>query len=591
MRQSPDRDGQTESQETDQRLAKKVRELDVLYQVSTRLQKLNPIENLQQEIIEIVRENLGYQFGAVLLVEPDSGTLVPYAVIGWMFEGGDLEFDEEFLLSRNLKVGRGITGWVAETGQSANVADVREDPRYFGIPSNIRSEICVPLKVDDHVIGIINLENTEPDSYSQGDLEFLEAVANQVAIAIENNRLHERIRHHTEKLEHHVDERTAELLSANEQLKEEIEDRRRTEQELVHSLSLLRTTLESTADGILVLDKTGKKIITYNQNFLEMWTITQELINTGDYDLVLESVLDQVKDPQGFLASIRASHEDTDKSDYELIEFHDGRLFESYSYPQRIEGEIIGRVWSYRSMSERVKFGLMKDELISVINHELRTPLTSIHGALKLLDGGFAGELASQARELVTVALKNSDRLGLLVDDILKLEKIESGSMVFEFKAVNLSDLINQSIKINEMYAVQYGVVFCPDGPFPNVEVMADSDRLMQVMDNLLSNAAKFSPVGETVFIDMDQIGTNVRVSVTNQGCGISEEARANIFQKFYQTDTSDAREKGGTGLGLSICKSIIERLNGHIDFLSEPGGETSFFFDLPVFEEQSGSV
>ena len=462
-------------------------------------------------------------------------------------------------------MGRGITGWVAETGRSVCVGDVRQDARYFGVRTNSRSEMCVPLKIDDQVIGIINIENTEIDAYNQDDLMFMEAVANQVAIAIENTRLHDQIRQHALDLEQHVNERTSELE---------------------HSLSLLRTTLESTADGILVLDRTGKKIVTYNQNFLDMWGISQALIETGDDDIVLESVLDQLKDPQGFLARVRALYRDPSAADYDLIEFHDGRLFERYSYPQRIGDTIIGRVWSFRDISEREKLGRLKNEFISVVSHELRTPLTSIHGALRLLEGGVGGVLQPQARDLVAVAMKNSDRLALLVDDILDLEKIESGSMFFENKTINLSDLVKQALETNKTYGAKYKVAFIPDTLLSDVKVMADPDRLMQVMYNLLSNAAKFSPTGENVTIRMSYEGDDVRVAVVNRGSGISEEARPHIFQKFYQADASNAREKGGTGLGLSICKSIIERLNGRIGFLSEPDKETVFYFDLPIWKK-----
>lgn len=569
----------------EQRLLRKVKELDTLYEVSTRLQKLTSTENLEQEIIDVLASTMGYQFGAVLLIDEESGKMSPYAVIRGQQDEQAHAFDKEFVASQELMVGRGITGWVAEKGQSACVGDVRNDSRYFGVRTSIRSELCVPLKVDDRVIGIINIENTGVDAYNLDDLMFMEAVANQVAIAIENTRLHHQLQEQTYDLEKHVHERTSELSAANDRLKSEIEERSRTEEELERSVSLFRATLESTADGILVLDKTGKNIVTFNQRFLAMWHIPPALANSGNDEDLLKLVLKQLKDPQGFLARVKALYRDPKAEDYDMLEFEDGRLFERYSFPQRLGDEIIGRVWSFRDISEREKLGRMKDEFISVVSHELRTPLTSIHGAVKLLLGGVGGDLSREVRDLLDLALNNSNRLTLLVDDILDLEKIESGQMVFQNKPVELSGIITQSMEANRPYGDKYDVAYRAGVLISDVQVMADPDRLMQVMGNLLSNAAKFSPAGETVTVRMVQTGEHVRVQIEDRGPGVPAEEGSQVFQKFYQVDASDAREKGGTGLGLSICQSIVERLNGRIGFLPNDMQGTVFYFDLPIWK------
>jgi len=569
----------------DQRLLRKVRELDTLYQISTRLQKLTSTENLEQEIIDVLASTMGYQFGAVLLIDEESGEMSPYAVIRGQMDEQAHAFDKDFVASQKLMVGRGITGWVAEKGQSACVGDVREDARYFGVRTSIRSELCVPLKVDDRVIGIINIENTSVDAYNLDDLMFMEAVANQVAIAIENTRLHQQLQQQANDLEKHVHERTAELSAANDRLTREIEDRTRTEEELERSVSLFQTTLESTADGILVLDNAGNNIVTFNQRFLAMWHIPSALAISGNDDDLLKFVLKQLKDPQGFLARVKALYRDPEAEDYDMLEFEDGRLFERYSYPQRLGDEIIGRVWSFRDISEREKLGRMKDEFISVVSHELRTPLTSIHGALKLLLGGVGGDLRKDVRDLLDLALNNSNRLALLVDDILDLEKIESGQMVFDNKAIELSGIIRQSIEANRPYGEKYHITYQVGALISDVEVMVDPDRLMQVMGNLLSNAAKFSPAGESVMVRMIRMDGDVRVQIEDRGPGIPEDEGSQVFQKFYQADASDAREKGGTGLGLSICQSIVERLNGRIGFLPNENQGTVFYFDLPIWK------
>ncbi|MBU1689183.1 MAG: PAS domain S-box protein [Gammaproteobacteria bacterium] len=242
-----------------------------------------------------------------------------------------------------------------------------------------------------------------------------------------------------------------------------------------------------------------------------------------------------------------------------------------------------------RDITERVKVEQMKSEFISTVSHELRTPLTSIRGSLGLIVGGVVGELPPQAKAMVDIAHKNSERLIMLVNDILDIEKIESGNMQFDMKPLELVPLIEQALEVNRAYGDQFNVGFVLENPQRAVSVNADAGRLMQVMANLLSNAAKFSSTGATVNVSVECAEKGVRISVADHGLGIPDEFRGKIFQKFSQADSSDTRKKGGTGLGLSITKAIIEQMGGEIGFESERGVGTTFFIDLPEWREQSG--
>lgn len=235
-----------------------------------------------------------------------------------------------------------------------------------------------------------------------------------------------------------------------------------------------------------------------------------------------------------------------------------------------------------RDISERKKVERLKNEFVSTVSHELRTPLTSIRGSLGLIIGGIAGELPTEAQELVDIAYKNTERLILLINDILDIEKIESGKMSFALRPVELMPLIEQAIATNQAYAEQFNVNLKLTATLPDVEVNVDSQRLIQVLTNLLSNAAKFSPSGETVEVSVSQQNHKIRISVKDRGTGIPEAFRDRIFQKFAQADSSDARQKGGTGLGLSIAKAIIERLDGQIGFETVANVGTTFYCDLP---------
>jgi len=235
-----------------------------------------------------------------------------------------------------------------------------------------------------------------------------------------------------------------------------------------------------------------------------------------------------------------------------------------------------------RDITERVKVERMKSEFISTVSHELRTPLTSIRGSLALLAGGVIGELPAAAKPLVDIAHKNSERLILLVNDILDMEKIEAGKIEFDLQTVKLMPLLHQALDGNRAYAEQFNVVYEIESELPDVMVRLDPNRLMQVFANLLSNAAKFSPLGEKVLIAVEQKGGRVRVAVKDHGSGIPDEFKDKIFQKFAQADSSDTRKKGGTGLGLSITKAIVEHMGGSIDFESQPNVLTTFYFEFP---------
>lgn len=240
-----------------------------------------------------------------------------------------------------------------------------------------------------------------------------------------------------------------------------------------------------------------------------------------------------------------------------------------------------------RDVTERKRIELMQKEFISTVSHELRTPLTSISGSLGLILGGVTGELPEKARALLTIANNNSERLIHLINDILDIEKITAGKMQFNFSINNITSLITQSIEENKGYGEKLNVTFkLVSAPNNEMKVRVDEQRLLQVMSNLLSNAAKYSPTGDQVDIKVEQLGENVRICVHDNGNGIPDDFKSKIFSKFSQADSSDTRQKGGTGLGLSITQAIVLQHNGNIGFDSEKGKGTTFYVDLPLFIE-----
>jgi signal transduction histidine kinase len=235
------------------------------------------------------------------------------------------------------------------------------------------------------------------------------------------------------------------------------------------------------------------------------------------------------------------------------------------------------------NISERKQVEHMKDEFISTVNHELRTPLTAIMGSLALFRESI-GPLASEQSMMLDMAYQNCLRLQTVVNDTLHVEKIASGKMVFDHKPLMLEAFLRRAITLNGPYADRYKVRFELHDVPPGIFLMADEERLMQVLTNLLSNAAKFSPEGEIVVIDASRVtGNYVRVSVTDRGPGVPLEFKNRIFHRFEQADGSNTRQRGGSGLGLSISKAVIEAMGGRINFESPPGKGATFYFEMPA--------
>jgi len=246
------------------------------------------------------------------------------------------------------------------------------------------------------------------------------------------------------------------------------------------------------------------------------------------------------------------------------------------------DGSIVSIIAQGQDVTQQLEAERMKKEFTSTLSHELRTPLTSIIGSLQLINSGVMGEVDKDVAELTMVAARNGQRLLDLINDILDIEKIESGKLTLVPEIIRIDDLVRESMVLNKAFGERFKVRYVAAGELPGREVNADRKRLLQVMTNLLSNAAKFSPEDHAVEVSAEDREGVVRIAVHDRGPGIPENFRTRIFGRFTQADSTTARQKGGTGLGLAICKRLVEMMQGRIGFDDRPGGGTSFWFELP---------
>jgi signal transduction histidine kinase/CheY-like chemotaxis protein len=286
--------------------------------------------------------------------------------------------------------------------------------------------------------------------------------------------------------------------------------------------------------------------------------------------------------PRAFISMARPGK--SDESEWTFIR-KDGSRFRGSLVVTALtgaKGAISGYLGILADITERKKMERMKDEFISTVSHELRTPLTSIRGSLGLLAAGVLGPLSDKAAGMVQIAHQNSERLVRIINDILDIEKIEAGKIELHSQTIALGSLLVQAIEVNQAYADKYQVRLLLE-PLPaGIAAVADPDRLMQVVTNLLSNAAKFSPPGSTVHIRARRHDARVRIEVEDHGTGIPEEFRPHVFEKFAQADGSTSRRFEGTGLGLSITRQLLAAMGGAIGFQSTIGRGTTFQIELP---------
>jgi|GEM_PF-894546 len=520
--------------------------LRILHSIAQAANEAPDLAGAMRRTLQLIAEGAGWPVAvAYRLVPGDEPTLAP---AHWHLADHD-RFDAFRIAASELRLtaGQGIAGAVLESGEPLTIADLTDDTRSRGnslaVTAGLRAAFAVPVLERRRVVGVLAFFS---DQHYAGDY-FLFDVLDTISAQISR-----------------------------------VADRERSEATLRARELRLRSVFESVDEGLLTIDEDGR-IESLNPAAETMFGIRAEdapgcdirrLIADGEARFAGAGVIDRLirSSSEGSMTDLEGCRTDGSRFPIELtardMQLDDRRL----------------AVVVVRDISERRRIDRLKNEFVSTVSHELRTPLTSISGALGLLAGNVAGELPVRARSLVEIARNNSIRLVALINDILDLEKIEAGRMEFRIDEADLVDLARQAIDANRAYAEKHQVEYRLIEPTTPSIVSVDPGRIMQVFDNLLSDAAKFSPAGGIVDVAVAHAGdARARVEVTDRGDGIPAAFRSRIFEKFSQADSTDSRAKGGTGLGLNIVKSIVERSGGTVGFDTAEGQGTTFWFEIPL--------
>ncbi|UCD43421.1 MAG: PAS domain-containing protein, partial [Chloroflexota bacterium] len=418
--------------------------------------------------------------------------------------------------------------------------------------------------IGDQLLGVLLLYYPEVGRFSEEQLDLIRAAANQMAVAIKN----------------------AELYHLTRDQKEELSTLLR-DQRVETSRS--RSILEAIADGVLVTDQHGE-ITLFNHSAERMLELKRaEVIGRsiehfsglfGGIALAwMNTINSWIQDHGSFHPMNTFS---------EQVSLDNGNVLSVNLAPVINNNEFFGTVSVFRDITHLIEVDRLKSEFVATVSHELRTPMTSIKGYVDILLMGVAGELSDQQLRFLRVVQENTERLTILVNDLLDLSRIEAGQVILSMGSIDLSDLIEEVMEeidrltVAENKSMQFELDLPPDLPL----IKGDAERIRQILINLLGNAFHYTPSNGNVSLSARQTGEEIQVDIKDNGVGIPPKEQERIFDRFYRGENHMVIATAGTGLGLSIVAKLINMHNGRI-WVQSSGieGEGSIFsFTLPLF-------
>lgn len=539
------------------------------WQITTSLRRSLDLDAILEAAVERVRETLEVDRVAVYRFAPDwSGDFIVESVgENWvkLVDSGVRKIWEDTHLQETR-------GGRFREGESFAIADIRTaglQPCHIELLEQFqaRAQVVAPIGFGETLWGLLAIyQNTGARDWQTWEVELLQEIAGQLAIAIQQAELYGR-------------------------LQSELQERSRTEAVLREAERRWRSLLDNVQLVVIGLDILGN--VEYaNPFFLQLTGYSiEEVIGDCWFDRFL---------PSERVSSLRQAFREILENDNPHPHYRNSILTRAgeerliawnNTILRDTAGAIVGTISIGEDITERNKIDRMKAEFISVVSHELRTPLTSMQAALELLDEKIIDPVSEEGEAAIQIAAEGTERLVRLVNDILDLERLESGKIRLQKRFHSVDELINTAVAQMREMANREGIRLETD--FYPARVEVDADRLLQVLTNLLSNAIKFSPRGSIVRVSVEGLPTAETPSfllftVRDNGRGIPADKLESIFERFGQVDSSDSREKGGTGLGLAICRSIVRQHGGEIRAESTPGGGSVFSFTIPISGEEN---
>lgn len=464
-------------------------------------------------------------------------------------------FPELKRLLSSLKIApdQGLCGRVWNHGKSEWVQDISRDrsaliadqARYDGL----HASFAFPVKFGDTFIGVFEFLSRRVERPDNDVMEAFSVIGSEIGQLVARREIEDRLQ-----------------LSLTEEAK---------------AKGVLDSVLDNMGSGVIFVD-IDRRVRIFNK-------AAERILGPGSRDRTPEEWYERIRSEDGKnkipmekLPMVAAmSGQSVSNKIFMIKGDEDTVLINVNARPvYDLDGGIIGGVVVVDDVTARIQAEQRVSEFYSMVSHELRTPLTSIKGSLGLLEGGKGGELTGRGKRLVTMGRQECDRLVRLINDILDIRKIEAGKLEIERKSVVPAVIVAEAIEALSAYAAEHKVRL-ESSEIVSEPILADRDRIAQVLTNLISNAVKFSPEDGVVTVSSSLMPDRVRIEVSDQGPGISEQDQRKLFKKFQQVNSTDSRPKGGTGLGLAICKALVEQHEGDIGLTSTPGAGATFWFEI----------
>ena len=538
---------------------------ETLLRILTEVSSSLDLDRALNRTLALLNDAVGAEQGTIMLISAEDNLLHYRAGYGYLSDRVTAE-GRGF----TLKIGEGLAGWIVRHREPALINDLLLDDRWVKTATTARehrSAIAMPLLVAEDVIGVLMVYHRKPNFFNAEMLSLVKAIAGQVAVAINNARLYELIRDQAERL--------------GSMLRREQEDASRSQ-----------AILEAVADGVLVTDP-NNRISFLNKSAEDILSLESGKVIGQTLDvfggLFGKSAASWMQTINNW--SVSPSSYQAGETFAEQLVLENGLIVLVHLAPVILQNDFLGTVSIFRDITHEVEVDRLKSEFVATVSHELRTPMTSIRGYVDVLLMGAAGAMNENQAHFLKIVKGNTERLNILVNDLLDISRLESGRVTLSPQALDLrevaedviGDVLRRSQEENKPIALSL------DAPKKLPYVFGDAERVRQVLANLVDNAYHYTPENGTILVQLHPSngGSEVQVDIKDNGVGIALGDQPRVFERFYRGEHPLVLATPGTGLGLSIVKELVEMHKGRIWVQSAglDGEGSTFSFTLPVFK------